>query len=117
MNTSIQMIAAGVFSLLLSAINGEYALVSVTGVSTDAVWAMLYLIIMGSIAGYVAYVWLISVRSAPVVNTFVYVNPAVALILGWLIAGEKIAFYQIIALLVILIGVLLVNLSKEKLLK
>lgn len=117
MKTSIQMIAAGIFSLLLSATQGEYALVSVDAISNEAIWSLAYLVIMGSIAGYMAYVWLISVKSAPVVGTFVYVNPAVALLLGWLFAGEKIAFYQIAALVIILIGVLLVNLSKEKLLK
>jgi drug/metabolite transporter (DMT)-like permease len=48
------------------------------------------------------------------VGTYAYVNPAVAIFLGWLIAGEKISVQQVMALLVILTGVLLVNLSKYK---
>jgi drug/metabolite transporter (DMT)-like permease len=61
-----------------------------------------------------SYVWLLSVRSAAVVGTYAYVNPVVAVFLGWLIASEQIVTRQIIALAIILLGVILVTLAKEK---
>ena len=75
---------------------------------------MLYLVFIGSLIGYIAYIWLLSVRPASIVGTYAYVNPAVAIFLGWLVAGEKITLQQLLALAVILCGVLLVNLAKYK---
>ena len=75
---------------------------------------MLYLVFIGSLVGYIAYIWLLSVRPPALVGTYAYVNPVVAVFLGWLLHNETILFRQILALLVILGGVLLVNLSKYK---
>ena len=69
---------------------------------------------MGSLITYMAYIWLLSVRPPALVGTYAYVNPVVAVFLGWLIAGEAITSVQIAALIVILIGVILVNFSKEQ---
>jgi drug/metabolite transporter (DMT)-like permease len=61
-----------------------------------------------------AYIWLLTVRPPALVGTYAYVNPVVAVFLGWLIADESISQQQIIALIVILAGVILVNFSKEQ---
>ncbi len=114
MRVSIQMIAAGLFSLMISIISGEYHQINLSTVSAESIWGLAYLIVMGSLVAYLAYVWLITVKPPSLVGTFAYVNPAVAVFLGWLIAHETISTLQVIALCIILSAVLLVNLSKEK---
>jgi drug/metabolite transporter (DMT)-like permease len=115
MKASLQMIAAGLFSLLISLISGEYNHINLSALSAESIGGLTYLITMGSLVAYLAYIWLLTIKPPSLVGTFAYVNPAVAVFLGWLIAHETISTLQIIALCVILSGVLLVNLSKEKL--
>jgi drug/metabolite transporter (DMT)-like permease len=114
MKAAIQMIAAGIVFFLVSIISGEYQHTEWQNISRSSVLAIIYLVIIGSLIGYMSYVWLLSVRSAAVVGTYAYVNPVVAVFLGWLIASEQIVARQIIALAIILSGVILVTLAKEK---
>ncbi len=111
---SFQMIAAGLSALLVSIVSGEYNNSLWSHISMSSINAMLYLITFGSLVGFIAYIWLLDVRPPAIVGTYAYVNPAVAMFLGWLILNEKITSAQIIALFIILSGVLLVNLSKYK---
>lgn len=114
MKAAIQMTAAGVCSLIAGLIMGEQERFSVQNVSTSSWLALLYLITFGSLIGYMSYVWLLNIRPPSLVGTYAYVNPVVAVFLGWLIIGETISWQQVIALAIILSGVILVNLSREK---
>jgi len=114
MKASIQMMAAGFASLIPAFMTGEIQHFHISQVSTSTVLAISYLVTFGSLIGFISYVWLLSVRPPSLVGTYAYVNPVVAVFLGWLIAGEQIGGRQVIALLVILTGVIIVNLSKEK---
>jgi drug/metabolite transporter (DMT)-like permease len=111
---SIQMMAAGLFALLVSTAVGEFNNFSWSQITTNSIYAMLYLITFGSLVGFIAYIWLLDVRPPAIVGTYAYVNPAVAMFLGWWILNEKITTARIISLFIILFGVLLVNLSKYK---
>ena len=73
-----------------------------------------YLVVFGSIIGFSAYVWLLSVRPATQVSTYAYVNPVVAVLLGVFIGHESLGLHEIAGLLVILGGVLLINLAKYR---
>lgn len=73
--------------------------------------SLIYLVLMGSIAGFSAYVWLLKVRPATQVSTYAYVNPVVAVLLGVLFAQEKITILPLSGLAIILISVLLINFS------
>ena len=114
MKAAIQMMAAGIFALPIGFITGEQNHFSFSQISFYSLTAMAYLITIGSLVGYMAYVWLLSVKPPSLVGTYAYVNPVVAVFLGWLIAGEQITRQQVIALIVILGGVIMVNLTKEK---
>jgi len=111
---SIQMMAAGVAALIVSFAAGEFNHFAWSQITMSSINAMIYLITFGSLVGYIAYIWLLDVRSPAIVGTYAYVNPAVAMFLGWFILNEKISSLQIAALFIILSGVLLVNLSKYK---
>ena len=112
MKAAIQMMGAGLCSFLASIVHGETSGFSFNQVGTSSLIALLYLIFIGSLIGYIAYFWLLSVRSAAIVGTYAYVNPLVAVFLGWLIADETISGQQVVALVIILSGVVLVTLSK-----
>lgn len=114
MKAAIQMIAAGFACAVLGLLSGEHRHLDLYAVSWNSILAMLYLITIGSLIGYMAYVWLLSVRPPALVGTYAYVNPVVAVFLGWLIASEQISNQQLIALAVILSGVILVTLSNPK---
>lgn len=114
MKAAIQMLAAGIVALLVAFIIGEHKDFTPSQVSGTSFIALAYLIVMGSLIGYMSYIWLLSVRPPSLVGTYAYVNPIVAVFLGWLIANEPFTSQQIIALSVVLAGVLLVNISKDK---
>ncbi|MBO9570686.1 MAG: EamA family transporter [Chitinophagaceae bacterium] len=92
-------------------IRKELNMVNWNNIPGDAWFAVFYLIIMGSIGAYSAYVWLLQVRPATQVSTYAYVNPIVAVLFGVILANEKITFYQGLGLAIILGSVVLINLS------
>ena len=117
MKAAIQMIAAGLVSLIPAFALGEHRQVAAGHISLDALAATLYLIVFGSLIGYIAYVWLLSVRPPSLVGTYAYVNPVVALLLSSLFGKEEITSHKVLALGIILAGVIIVNFSKEKIKK
>jgi drug/metabolite transporter (DMT)-like permease len=113
MKAAVQMLAAAIVSTLVGFISNEQSKLNIHSITIESGMAMVYLIMMGSLVGYMSYIWLLSVRPASVVGTYAYVNPVVAVFLGLLILNEPITSSQLVALLVILVGVILVNLKKE----
>lgn len=116
-NTTIQLLSAGVFCILLSWWSGEQASFSFHTVRTDAWIALLYLSIVSSLITFLAFMWLIKVQPPAIVSTYSYVNPLVATLLGWAFAGEHISSVQLMALFIILIGVLFVNIPRYQMVK
>ena len=114
MNASLQLLTAAVFTFMVSYFTGEWSSYDFSSATTASWTALIYLVTLGSIIAYLSYLWLLTVRSAAQVSTYVYINPVVALLLGAAIAGEKISWTQVLALSVILFGVLLVNLPKYR---
>lgn len=113
-NTMWQMLAAGLAFGIFSLVGNEWKSFEWHAVSTGAWLSVVYLVTMGSLAGYSAYVWLLQVRPATQVSTYAYVNPVVAVLLGVLFAGEHMTFIQLAGLAVILTSVLLINLAKQR---
>ena len=111
-NTAWQMIIAGAAFIPASVLHQEYAGFHIGQVPGRAWFALVYLILFGSIAAFSAYVWLLKVRPATQVSTHSYVNPVIAVILGVGFAHEQLSWLQLLGLLVILISVLLINLQK-----
>ena len=112
MGAGLQMLAAGLTGLLFAALQGELTGNPFSVISTASWTGLLYLIGFGSLIGYLSYVWLLKQRPAVQVGTYAYVNPIVAVLLGWLIVSEPFSWHQLTALGVILTGVLLINLPK-----
>jgi drug/metabolite transporter (DMT)-like permease len=111
-NTSWQMIIAGLAFVPAAFIHQEFNGFDLSAVPAQSWMAIVYLIIFGSIGAFSAYVWLLQVRPATQVSTHSYVNPVIAVLLGVCFAHESISLMQFFGLIVILFSVLLVNLSK-----
>lgn len=109
-----QMLAAGIVFLIASLASSEHKNFNMQQITTSSWLALLYLVTMGSLAGYSAYVWLLKVRPATQVSTYAYVNPVVAVLLGVFIAGETMTMWRIAGLIIILTSVVLVNLNKYR---
>lgn len=113
-NSTWQMLAAGIAFIPGTFISGEWAAINISAIPMNAWLATIYLILIGSIAGFSAYVWLLKVQPATKVSTYAYVNPVVAVLLGIFFAHESITPLQISGLIVILGSVLLINLHKYR---
>lgn len=113
-NTTWQMLGAGVILMLIGIINGEVTDFDPREVSGRSWFALFYLITLGSLLAYSAYVWLLRVRPAAQVSTHSYVNPVVAVLVGVIFANEKMSGVQLLGLAIILLSVLLVNMAKYR---
>ena len=109
-----QMLFAAVSFLLLSAFTNEIGSFSFSEIHIRAWLSVIYLICLGSLAGYSAYIWLLQVRPATQVSTNAYVNPVVAVLLGVFFGGETINGLQIGGLAIILLSVFIINFDKYK---
>jgi drug/metabolite transporter (DMT)-like permease len=114
MKVAIQMVAASVVNFAGGFALSEQQNFVLKNISWESSGALAYLIIMGSLVAYLAYVWLLSIRPASLVGTYAYVNPVVAVFLGWLIANESISLQKMIGLSIIIAGLVIVNISREK---
>lgn len=112
--TGIQMLAGALLLGVAGIGSGELARVNLDGVSAASIAALLYLIVFGSIIGYSAYVWLLRNVDAARVSTYAYVNPVVAVLLGWLFAGEHFTVRMAVAASVIIAGVAMITLGQYR---
>jgi drug/metabolite transporter (DMT)-like permease len=88
MATAVTLVCGGACLAVLGLLTGELGRFDPAGVSTRSVVAVLYNFVFGSIVGFSAYLWLLRVTTASRVSTYAYVNPIVAVFLGWALAGE-----------------------------
>jgi drug/metabolite transporter (DMT)-like permease len=105
MATSMQMLAGGALLTLLGLVTGEAAQVSLAGASFRSLAAFAYLVLIGSLVGFTAFTWLLRVSTPAKVSTYAYVNPVVAVLLGWALAGEALTPRVGVAVVVILVAV------------
>jgi drug/metabolite transporter (DMT)-like permease len=115
MNIAQQLLVAGIAAITISGIKGEWSGFSFTLIPLQSWLGLVFLVLFGSIVAYLSYIWLLSVKSPVMVSTHTYINPIVAVFVGWLFIEEQISPIQLIGLLIILLGVLLTNASQYKL--
>jgi drug/metabolite transporter (DMT)-like permease len=111
-NVGLQMLIAGAIMLIVCALTGKY--VNLASAGQSSLLALLYLIFFGSLLAYSAYVFAISKLPPTLVSIYAYINPVVAVILGWLLLREKMNFNMIIGTVITLAGVWLVNKEYRK---
>jgi drug/metabolite transporter (DMT)-like permease len=113
MSSGAQMLAGGILLTATAALLGEFRGFHLQAVSTKAWLALAYLIVAGSIAGFTAYVWLIHHESPTKVATYAYVNPVVAVMVGYFFAGEALSLRTILGTLLVLVSVVVITTGKK----
>ena len=112
MSSGAQMLAGGVLLALTAAALGEFRNFRPWTVSRGAWLSLLYLIVAGSIIGFTAYVWLIHHESPTKVGTYAYVNPVVAVLVGYFLGGETLGVRTILGTLCVLISVVMITTTR-----
>src|SRR5580698_534995 len=114
MSSGAQMLAGGAMLVAISAARGEWRGFDLLAVSNTAWIALAYLIFAGSIAGFTAYVWLLDRESATKVGTYAYVNPVVAVIIGYFLGGEPLGARTVLGGLFVLASVVTITSMRTK---
>ena len=113
-STAIQMTVGGFFSLTMSFIFEKNQINALQSMTQQTYLAMIYLIIVGSYVGYTAYVWLINNAPPQLTATYAYVNPVVAIFLGWIFLNERLTSRTLAASAIILAGVVLMTFGRRR---
>jgi len=106
---AMQMLAGGAFLMPLALSLGEWGRLDTASVSLKSVLALLYLVVFGALFAFSAYIWLLTVSTPARVGTYAYVNPVVALVLGWALAGEPLTFRSMVAAAIIVGSVVIIT--------
>ena len=114
LSTAMQMLCGGALLLLAGLLTGETARLALAQVSARSLLALAYLVVFGAVIAFTAYAWLLQTASPVLVSTYAYVNPVVAVFLGWAMAGEPLTRGTLIAAGVILTGVALISSAQGK---
>lgn len=109
--TAMEMLAGGALLVFVGAMTGETGRLDLSAVSPRSIVAVAYLIMFGSLVGFTTYIWLLRVSTPARVSTYAYVNPVVALFLGWGLGGEPLTGRTLLAAATILAAVALITTS------
>jgi drug/metabolite transporter (DMT)-like permease len=109
MSSGSQMLAGGILLAVAATMLGEFRGFHAQAVSSHAWLALVYLIVAGSIIGFTAYVWLLHHESPTKVGTYAYVNPAVAVLVGYFLGGEAIGTRTVLGTFLVLVSVVVIT--------
>lgn len=112
--TSLTMLGGGALLVLAGALKGELGQIDVAAVSLKSVAALAYLVVFGSLVAFSAYIWLLRAVRPALVGTYAYVNPVVAVLLGWALAAEPLTERTFLAMAIITVSVILVQRSHRR---
>lgn len=113
MSAAAQTLTGGALLFVLAAMTGEFKGFRMQAVSEKAWLALVYLIIAGSLVGFTAYVWLLHYESPTKVGTYAYVNPVVAVALGYFVGGESVGSRTLLGTLLVLVSVVTITTTKK----
>lgn len=110
-SNGVQMLAGGIGLAVLGTVAGELARLDIGAASPRALLSVLYLMVFGSLIGFTAYTFILRVSTPARVSTYAYVNPVVAVFLGWMFAGEAVSARTLGAAAIILASVAIITLA------
>jgi drug/metabolite transporter (DMT)-like permease len=112
LTTGMEMLGGGVLLVIVGLLTGELSGFDVHHVSRASAIGLVYLITFGSLLGFTSYIWLLDKVSPARLGTYAYVNPIVAVVLGWAIAGEKLSMRTGVAAAIVICAVALITTAK-----
>src|SRR4051812_16004573 len=111
--TGMEMLAGGVLLTLVGGLSGEFRGFDVHAVTRASAIGLVYLILFGSLIGFTSYIWLLDKVSPAMLGTYAYVNPVVAVLLGWAIAGERLSVRTGVAAAIVICSVALIATARS----
>jgi drug/metabolite transporter (DMT)-like permease len=112
--SAMQMLCGGVALGLVASIRGELGELAPAAISARSWWAFAYLVLIGSLVGFSTFVWLMKHSTPARVSTYAYVNPVVAVFLGWLVLDEQVDKHIIFPALIIVAAVVLITTQRSR---
>ena len=112
--SGMQMLGGGTLLLTAALLIGEGRGIRFDHVSTSSILALVYLSLLGSLVAFTAYSWLLKATTPSRAATYAYVNPVIAVILGWAVAGEPLTARMILSMVVIIAAVMVITTAKTK---
>ncbi|MCK4725499.1 MAG: EamA family transporter [Anaerolineales bacterium] len=112
LGTGMEMLVGGTMLLGLGLVTGEWSRLDPFGFSKESILGLLYLIVFGSIIGFSTYIWLLRNAPTPLVSTYAYVNPLIAIFMGAWLASETLSVQIILSAVIIVASVVLINFSR-----
>jgi drug/metabolite transporter (DMT)-like permease len=113
LGTAMEMLAGAAGLFIVAGVMGEWGQIHLASISMRSLGGLLYLIVFGSGIGFVAYTWLLRNAPTPLVATYAYINPVVAILLGSFIGHEPLETVEIVSAIVIIGGVVLITTAKS----
>ncbi len=113
LTTGMEMLGGGALLLMVGAFSGEFSDFDIGHVSKASAIGLLYLITFGSLIGFTSYIWLLDKVSPARLGTYAYVNPVVAVLLGWAIAGETLSIRTGVAAAIVICAVALITSARS----
>ena len=113
MSAASQMVTGGALLFIAAAFSGEFRHFRPLAVTAGGWLALLYLIVAGSIMGFTAYLWLLHHQSPTLVGTYAYVNPVVAILIGYFFAGEPLSLRTTVGSALVLISVIVIATTRS----
>jgi drug/metabolite transporter (DMT)-like permease len=114
LSAAMQMVSGGTLLLITGLATGETRHFHSADLTAKSALSLLYLIVFGSIVAFTVYTWLVSVSRPSMVSTYAYVNPVIAVLLGWALAGEPLGMRTLVATAIIVAGVVLVTTRRKQ---
>jgi drug/metabolite transporter (DMT)-like permease len=112
--TGVQMLLGGLLLAIMAAVTGEFAALDIGAISRESALALAYLLVMGSLVAFTVYGWMLRVAPLPLVATYAYVNPIIAVILGAIVLGEAIDLRTVVAGAIIVVSVAVIVTSRGR---
>jgi drug/metabolite transporter (DMT)-like permease len=112
LTTGMEMLGGGALLLIVGALAGEFSHFDIRGISSASAVGLVYLITFGSLLGFTSYIWLLDKVSPARLGTYAYINPIVAVMLGWAIAGEKLSLRTGVAAAIVICAVALITTAR-----
>ncbi|MFL5488237.1 MAG: EamA family transporter [Gemmatimonadaceae bacterium] len=113
LTTGMEMLGGGVLLLVVGVMTGELSDFDMQRVSSESMVGLAYLVTFGSLLGFTSYIWLLDKVSPARLGTYAYVNPIVAVLLGWAIAGEKLSARTAVAAVIVICAVALITTARS----
>lgn len=113
LTTGMEMLGGGVLLLIVGAVTGELSQFDIHRISNASAVGLIYLITFGSLIGFTSYIWLLDKVSPARLGTYAYVNPIVAVLLGWAIAGERLSIRTGVAAAIVICAVALITTARS----